>query len=125
VFGTGSNNICGFKWDYGTVGVSNESWGIWISGPSGVSGITVIGTSIWVSTISVSSISVVGTSIAGTIAVPQTVSSSIKTSSIGKSLSGKVSCFSCLDLWGLGWGNCTVGVGDKLCAGNSDTCEEN
>merc|ERR1719361_1603475 len=111
VFGTGSNNICGFSWDYGTVGVSNESWGIWVSGPSGVSGITVIGTSIWVS-----GPSVVGTSIA----VPQTVVA-IKTS-IGKSLSGKVSLFSCKDLWGLGWGNCTVGVGDELSAGNSDTC---
>merc|ERR1712088_1175218 len=106
VVGTGSDDISGFSWDEGTAGVSNESWVIWVSGPSGVTGITVIGTSIWVSSISVSSISVVGTSIA----VPQTVSSSIKTSSIGKSLSGKVSCFSCLDLKGLGWGNCTVGV---------------
>ena len=43
-----------------------------------------------------------------------------------KSFGGKMSCFSGLDLWGLGWGNCAIGVGNKLCAGGSDdACEEN
>jgi hypothetical protein len=119
VFGTGSNNISGFSWDYGTVGVSYECWGIWVSPSSVCSGVS------WVSSISVSSPSVVGTGIS----VPQTiVGTAIKTtivSSKGKSLGGKVSVFGCEDLWGLSWGNCTVGVGDELSAGNSDTCEEN
>ena len=121
VFGTGSNNISGFSWDYGTVGVSYECWGIWVSSPSSVS-------VSWVSSISVSSISVVGTVCTG-ISVPQTVvGTTIKTtiiSTIGKSLSGKVSLFGGEDLWCLSWGYCTVGVGDELSAGNSDTCEEN
>ena len=120
VCGTGSNNISGISWDYGTVGVSYKSWGIWVSSPSGVcSGVS------WVSVSGISSISVVGTGIS----VPQTVvGTTIKTtiiSTIGKSLSGKVSLFGSENLWGLSWGYCTIGVGDELSAGNSDTCEEN
>jgi hypothetical protein len=29
VFGAGSNNICGFSWDEGTVGVGNETSESW------------------------------------------------------------------------------------------------
>merc|ERR1712158_222565 len=101
VVGTGSNNISGFSWDYGTVGVSYECWGIWVSPSSVCSGVSVPQT-------------IVGTTIKTAIV-----------SSKGKSLGGKVSVFGCEDLWGLSWGNCTVGVGDELSAGNSDTCEEN
>merc|ERR1712242_577769 len=106
VFGTGSDNISGFSWDYGTVGVSNESWGIWVSGPSGVSGITVVGTGIWVS---------VSSSISS---VPCSVSS-IWVTSIGTSissiwdcsLSGEVSCGGSGNFWGQSWGYGPIWVG--------------
>jgi hypothetical protein len=119
VCSAGSDNISGLSWDYGTVGVSNECWGIRVS----------ISTSIWVSSIS-SSISV-STTISTTIWVssicssvtcsPQTVIGTPWEGTLG----GKVSGLSGLDLWGLDWGNCTVGVGDELSAGNSHACEEN
>merc|ERR1719266_2332141 len=108
VFGTGSDNISGFSWDYGTVGVSNESSGIWVSSisvsvSSVVSSVPCSVSSIWVTSI--------GTSI----------------SSIWEStLSGEVSSGSCGNFWGQCWGYGTIGVGDEVgCAGSSDTCEEN
>merc|ERR1719415_111470 len=108
VFGTGSDNISGFSWDYGTVGVSNESSGIWVSSisvsvSSSISSVPCSVSSIWVTSI--------GTSI-----------SSIWESS----LSGEVSSSSCSNFWGQSWGYGTIGVGDEVgCAGSSDTCEEN
>jgi hypothetical protein len=39
VCSAGSNNISGFSWDNGAVGVGNECWGIWVSGVSRVSSI--------------------------------------------------------------------------------------
>ena len=118
VLSAGSDNISGLSWDYGTVGVGDE-WGKWISKMSSVSkmsGISSIGTSVWVS----SSIAV--TSISAPSSISQTSPCAI---AVGKSLGGKVSGLSSGNLWGLSWGNCTVGVGDELSAGNSDTCEEN
>merc|ERR1711981_148068 len=112
VLSAGSDNISGLSWDYGTVGVGDE-WGKWISKMSSISkmsGISSIGTSVWVS----SSIAVASISATSPCAI-----------TVGKSLGGKVSSLSSGDLWGLSWGYGTVGVGDELCAGNSDASEEN
>merc|ERR1719189_746142 len=118
VVGTGSDNISGLSWDDGTVGVGHE-WGKWISKMSSVSkmsGISSIGTSVWVS----SSIAVA--SISAPSSISQTSPCAI---TVGKTLGGKVGSLSSGDLWGLSWGYGTIGVGDELCAGNSDASEEN
>jgi len=118
VVSAGSDNIGGLSWDYGTVGVGDE-WGIWVSKMSSVwvTGIgTSIGTSVWVS----STITVTG------ISAPSSISQTSPCAiAVGKSLGGKVSSLSSGDLWGLSWGYGTIGVGDELCAGNSDASEEN
>merc|ERR1719331_1400829 len=80
VVGTGGNDICGFSWDegtvgvgyessesggvvwgnwaswgYGAVGVGNECWGIWVSSPSSVcSWVSSVSSGVWVSGISAS-----------------------------------------------------------------------
>merc|ERR1711981_891616 len=150
---TGSKNISGFSWDESTVGVSDEaskswsvvwgwetSWGnkrssfggqVLSTGSNNKSGgvWVSIGTCIWVSSISISTISspvmTISSSISSSISVPQTTISSPWVSSVGMALSGKVSSLSSDNFWGLSWGNCTVGVGDELGAGNSHACEEN
>merc|ERR1712110_1127187 len=112
VLSAGSDNISGLSWDYGTVGGGDE-WGKWISKMSSISkmsGISSIGTSVWVSS------SIAAASISQTSPCAITV---------GKTLGGKVSSLSSGDLWGLSWGYGTIGVGDELCAGNSDASEEN
>ena len=118
VLSAGSDNISGLSWDYGTVGVGDE-WGKWISKMSSISkmsGISSIGTSVWVS----STITVTG------ISAPSSISQTSPCAiTVGKSLGGKVSSLSSGDLWGLSWGYGTIGVGDELCAGNSDASEEN
>merc|ERR1712223_1891958 len=108
VVSTGSDNISGFSWDDGTVWVSYESWGIWVSSRS-VSSISSIG-----SVVS-SPGSVVETSISKTV-------SSVWVS--WESLGGEVSCFSSSYFWGLSWSYGTIWVGDELGAGGSSSCEE-
>merc|ERR1712072_1078626 len=85
VLSAGSDNISGLSWDYGTVGVGNEG-GVWISG------ISSIGTGVWVSSsIAISSISTPSS-------ISQTSPCAI---TVGKSLGGKVSSLSSGNLWGL------------------------
>ena len=49
----------------------------------------------------------------------------VESAGVGESVGSKVASLNSEDLWGLGWDDGTVGVGDKLSAGNSDASEEN
>ena len=142
VLSTGSHDLGALNWDDGTVGVGNEtsvSSGVGVRGNGETSSGEVLGTgsldsglingdngsigvgnkasgvskrvvdvvvSIWVSGITGIGVTVVGIC-------------------VGESVCGKVSSCGSLDLRGLDWGNGTVGVGDKLGAGNSHASEEN
>merc|ERR1712061_166759 len=101
VFGTGSDNISGFSWDNGTVGVSYESGGVWVSSISVV---------------------VVNSVVSPSSSVKSVISVSSKTicSPGWESLGGEVGGFSSLYFWGLSWSYGTIGVGDELSAGGSD-----
>merc|ERR1719370_767046 len=134
----GSNNISWLHWDNSSVGVGHKSkepsaiwvsssigsWGIWepmgskvlclgsldcwfVNRDKGSVDVANQGTGIWVGSIAVGSSIGVGTK-------------SWDCCSMGS----KVSNLSSSDLWGLGWGNGTVGVGHQLGAGSSSRGEE-
>merc|ERR1712186_195418 len=115
MFGTGSDNIGWVSWGDGTVGVSYESWGVWVSSIGGV----------WVSSISVVVVSSpsVSSGVSSSISVPSV--GSVLVSSPGReSLGGEVSGFSSNYFWGLSWSYGAIWVADELSAGSSSRSEE-
>jgi len=96
----------GISWDNGTIWVGNKGTGIWVAIVAKVSSAIAIGTSVsWV------------------VAVVAVITVERGNSWDG-TLGSKVSSLSSEDLWGLSWGNSTVGVGHELGAGNSGRGEE-
>ena len=112
VLGLGSNLGWGVSWDNGAVGVGHQRLGVWV----GVWGIGTMGITVAI-TVAIETMGI-GTSVVtvwvGTIGVWQSIGT----------LGGEVSSLSSLDLWGLGWSNGTVGVGDELGAGDGSRGEE-
>ena len=154
VLSTGSLDINGLNWDNGSVGVGNEtrvSSGICVGGNGQTKSSEVLSTGLLDgglingnnSSIGVGNKAGVGNGVVDVVVVVVVVLGVsectvvsvvgicvgegivVVASSIGISMSGKVSSLGSLDLKGLDWSNGTVGVGDELGAGSSHASKEN
>lgn len=132
VLSTCSDNIGGLNWDDGTVGVGDESGvssGIGIGVDGDASGGEVSGTGSldsWLIDWDDGTVGV-GNKSAGVLKAKVV---GIRVSSIGiggnwKTVSGEVIGAGSLDCWLINGDNSTVGVGNKLGAGNCDAGKEN